>query len=95
MSSKVCGLQYVGSATDKFRSRWNSYKENDRKALRGEEYMQPELFKHFAPGNHDCFLTDCSITLIEKTGVSDPTRREEYWRKVWKTAAPYGLNILS
>ena len=44
LSWKVCGLQYVGSITDKFRFRWNKYKENDRKALRGEEHMQPELF---------------------------------------------------
>ena len=95
MSCKVCGLQYVGSRTDKFRFRWNNYKENDTKALRGEEYMQPERFENFTPENHNCFLTDCSITRIEKTDVSDRTRREEYWRKVWKTAAPYGLNALS
>ena len=54
--------------------------------------MQPELFEHFAADNHNCFLTDCSITLIHKTDGSDPTRREEYWRKVLKTVAPYGLN---
>ena len=95
LSCKVCGLQYVGSTTDKFRFRWNNYKENDRKALRGEEHMQPELFEHFAADNHSCFLTDCSITLIDKTDGSDPTRREEYWRKVLKTVAPYGLNTLS
>ena len=91
LSCKVCGLQYVGSTTDKFRFRWNNYKENDRKALRGEEHMQPELFEHFAADNHSCFLTDCSITLIDKTDGSDPTRREEYWRKVLKTAAPFFL----
>ena len=95
LSCKVCGLQYVGSTTDKFRFRWNNYKENDRKALRGEEHMQPELFEHFAADNHSCFLTDCSITLIDKTDGSDPTTREEYWRKVLKTATPYGLNTLS
>ena len=94
LSCKVCGLQYVGSTTDKFRFRWNNYKENDRKALRGEEHMQPELSEHFAVGNHSCFLTDCSITLIDKTDGSDPTKREEYWRKVLKTVAPYGLNTL-
>ena len=94
LSCKVCGLQYVGSTTDKFPLRWNNYKENDRKALRGEEHMQPELFEHFAADNHSCFLTDCSITLIDKTDGSDPTRREEYWRKVLKTVAPYGLNTL-
>ena len=77
------------------RFRWNNYIENNRKALRGEQHMQPELFKHFAADNHSCFWTDCSITLIDKTDGSDPTRREEYWRKVLKTVAPYGLNTLS
>ena len=76
LSCKVCGLQYVGSTTDKFCLRWNNYKENDRKALRGEEHMQPQLFENFAADNLNCFLTDCSITLIDKTHGSDPTRRE-------------------
>ena len=31
LSCKVCGLQYVGSTTNKFRFRWNNYKEDDRK----------------------------------------------------------------
>ena len=94
MSCNVCGLQYVGSTTDKFRLRWNNYKENDWKAVRGEEHIQSEPFEHFATDNHNRFLTDCSITLTDKTDGSDPTRREEYWRKVLKTVAPYGLNNL-
>ena len=80
LSCKICGLQYVGST-------------DDRKTLRGEEHMQPELFEHFAADNHNCLLTDCNITLTDKTDGSDPTRREEYWRKVLKTVTPYGLNI--
>ena len=32
LSCKVYGLQYVGSTIDKFRLRWNNYKENNRKA---------------------------------------------------------------
>ena len=39
--------------------------------------MQPELFEHFTADNHNCFLTDCSITLIDKTDGSDPRRKEE------------------
>ena len=52
--------------------------------------MQPKCFEHFAAKNHMnhiCFLTDCSITLIDKTDCSDLTRREEYLRKVLKTVA--------
>ena len=57
--------------------------------------MQLELFEHFADDDHNCFLNDCSITLIDKTDGSDPKRREEYWRKVLKTVVPYGLNTLN
>ena len=78
MSGKICGLQYVGSTTDNFRLRWNNYKEDDKKSLRKEGHMQPELFEHFAADNHNHFLTDCSITLIDKTDGSDPRRKGEY-----------------
>ena len=94
LSCKVCGLQYVGSTTDKFRLRWNNYKENNRKAKRGEEHMQPLVFEHFSSNDHNSFLEDCSITLIDKIDGSDPTRREEYWRRVLKTVTPYGLNTI-
>ena len=94
LSCKVCGLQYVGSNTDKFRLRWNNYKENNRKAKRGEEHMQPLVFEHFSSNDHNGFLEDCSITLIGKTDGSDPTRREEYWRRVPKPVTPYELNTI-
>ena len=41
--------------------------------------MQLELFGHFAADDHNCFLTHCSITMIDRTDSSDPTIREEYW----------------
>ena len=92
LSCTVCGLLYVGSATDKFRLRWNNYKENNRKAKRGAEHIQPLVFEHFSSNDHNGLLEDCSITLTDKTDKSDPTRREEYWRRVVKTVTPYGLN---
>ena len=92
LSGKVCGLQYVGSTTNKFRLRWNNYKENSWKVKRGEEHMQPLVFEHFSSNNHNGLLEDCSITRIDKTDGSDPTRREEYWRRVLKIVSPYGLN---
>ena len=49
----ICGLQYVGSTTDRFRLKWNNYKDNDRKAQRSEEHMQPELFEHFHLEKHN------------------------------------------
>ena len=92
---KVCGLQYVGPTTDKVRLRWNNYKENNRKAKRGEEHMQPLVFKYFSSNDHNGFLADCSITLIDKTDGSDPTRREKYWKTVLKAVTPYGLNTIN
>ena len=35
---------------------------------------------------------DWGNTLIDKTDDSDLTRREEYWGKILKTVARYGLN---
>ena len=46
-SCKVCGKEYVGSTTDKFRYRWNNYKNCQRKAERGEDHMQKYLHDHF------------------------------------------------
>ena len=92
--SYLCGLQYVGSTTDKFRLRCSNCKENSQKAKRGDEHMQPLVFKHFSSNDHNGFLEDCSITLIDKTDGSDPTRREEYWRRVLKTVTLYGLNTI-
>ena len=54
--------------------------------------MQPLVFEHFSSNNHNGLLEDCSITRIDKTDGSDPTRREEYWRRILKIVSPYGLN---
>ena len=37
---KVCGMQYNGQTNDEFRCRWNNYKDNNRKRLRGEDHEQ-------------------------------------------------------
>ena len=95
LSCKICGFQYVDSTTDPFRYRWNNYKDNNRKAERGVEHMQADLLKHVASHGHSGFLEDCTITLIDKTDGADPTRREEYWRRVLKTVSPYGLNTVA
>ena len=54
------------------------------------KHMQEDLFEHFASNGHNGFLEDCTVTLIEKTNGADPTRREEYWRRVLKIVSPYG-----
>ena len=39
------------------------------------------------------FLNDISVTLIDKTDPTDPTKREDYWIHTLKTKAPLGLNV--
>ena len=56
--------------------------------------MQLLVFEHFSSNNHNGFLEDYSIAVIDKTDGSDPTRGEVYWRRVLKTVTPYGLNTV-
>ena len=88
LACKICCLQYVGSTTDLFCHRWNNYKDNIRKAERGVEHMQADLFEQFASNGHNGFLEDCTITLIDKTDGTGPTRREDYWGRILKTVSP-------
>ena len=80
LSCKFCGLQYVDSTTDSFRY-----------SIRWNIWT----FEHFASNGHNGFLEVCTITLIDKTDGADPTGREEYWRRVLKTALAYGLNTVA
>ena len=90
---QVCGKQYVGSTTDKFRFQWNNYKNCQRKAERGEDHMQKYLHDHFLSEDHDGLLNNVYIIFIDKTDPSDPERREEFWRTKLRTLAPLGLNV--
>ena len=83
-SCKICGLQYIGSTTDLVRYLWNNYKDNNRKVERVVEQMQEDLFGNFASHRHSGSLEECTIILIGKTDGVDPTRREEYWRRILK-----------
>ena len=55
--------------------------------------MQQHLFEHFSAEGHHSFLEDVSITLMDKTDLSNPLQRENYWRSALKTTAPWGLNV--
>ena len=57
--------------------------------------MQADLFEHFAFNGYNGFLEDFTITLMDKTDTADPTRREEYWRRLLKTVSPYGLKTVA
>ena len=94
LSCKVCGRQYTGQTVDEFRYRWNSYKDNNKKSLMGDEHKQTGFFAHFQGLDHNGFLEDIEITFIDKTDPSNPTRHEEFWIDTLKTRYPLGLNNL-
>ena len=54
---------------------------------------QNYLHQHFLNEGHNGLEYDCEIIFIDKTDLSDPTRRESFWMRVFKTIAPLGLNI--
>ena len=80
-----------------FRSRWNNYKTNARKAARGniESCRQQFLQNHFLQDDHHGFLEDVEVTLIDKTQASEPTKREYHCMRTLKTFYPDGLNLES
>ena len=84
LTCKVFKKQYTGKTVDRFRLRWNNYKESDRKFLRGEEIKQKSLYGHFLSDSHQSFEEDVSICLIDKTDPSDPHKREYYWMRTLK-----------
>ena len=92
-SCKTCGLQYVGSTVERFRFRWNNYKNCQREAAQGGTPPQSFFHQHFLSEGHHGLVNDCEITLIDKTDSSDPTRREFFWIRLRKTYYPLGLNL--
>ena len=52
--------------------------------------MERHLYEHFPLPGLSGFLHDVSITLINKTDPSSPTKREDYWIDSLKIKAPIG-----
>ena len=75
---KQCLKQFVGETADALRRRWNNYKNNTRKFLRGGSCMQQHLFEHFQTRGHTGFVEDVCITFIDKADPFIPTKREDY-----------------
>ena len=75
MSVKVCGKQYVGSTTERFRFRGNNYNDNRCKGKRGKDHTQTFFHEHFLSHDHNGLINDIENIFIDKT---DPTRREEF-----------------
>ena len=97
LSCKSYDKQYVRNTTDHFRSRWNNYNSDIRKAESGdmENVNQKFLQSHFLQRDHQDFLKDVEVRLIDKTQASGPTKREFYWMRTLRTLYPDGLNIES
>ena len=72
LTSNVCLKQYVGQTVEKFRFRWNNYKNNDRNYQEYGTCMQQHLFEHV------------SITMIDKTDPSNLLQRKNYCRSILK-----------
>ena len=66
---KVCGWQYTGQAVDEFRYRWNNYKDNNRKSLKGNECKQAGFFAHFQSLDHHTEITLTKQTCLTQLGV--------------------------
>ena len=55
--------------------------------------MQRHLYEHFTLPGRSGFLYDVSITPIDKTDPSWPTKREDNWIGTLKTKAPMGNSV--
>ena len=58
LSCKVCNMQHNSQTNYGFRYRWNSYRENNRKSLRGEEPTPTDFFAHFQRASQTGFIND-------------------------------------
>ena len=79
ISCKICGLQYVGECTTKWRTRWANYVQHSKYARSGKTHSQPEFHKHFLQEDHFNLTSDVEITLIDKTNSVSPKIREKFW----------------
>ena len=55
--------------------------------------MEEHLYEHDYSENHNGFVEDVTIKLIDKTYGKDAKNRENYWMRTLETLAPVGLNI--
>lgn len=95
ISCKVCGLQYVGSTTTKFRLRFNNHKSRLRahsKMSAANKDRDDTIYKHFhSDGHHG--LQDVEIHLIDKVNSKeDLIAKEGQWAYRLRSVRPEGLN---
>ena len=95
LSCKVCGIQYVGSTSTKFRLRFNNHKSRIRAHTRlsaNEKLRDDLIYRHFnGPGHNG--LDDISVQLIDQVACGkDLVDKEGQWAYRLKCLKPLGLN---
>ena len=85
-------MQYNGQINDEFRYKWNNYKNNGWKSLKGEAHKTSRIFCSLPNSWPQCFINDTEIRFIDKTDPSEPTRREDFWTDTLKICYPLELN---
>ena len=95
ITCKVCGLQYVGSTSTKFRLRFNNHKSRLRAHSRKcniDKESDDFVYKHFhGPGHHG--LRDVSVQIIDKVHNNEKMFiKEGEWAYRLQTLKPEGLN---
>ena len=75
---------------DEFRCRWNNYKDNNQKSLKGQDH-----FANFQTAGDSDFINDTEVRFIDKTGPLDRSRCETFWIDTLKTRYPSSLIILT
>ena len=79
MTCKVCGIQYVGSTTTNFRSRFNNHRSRikDHLKLSSENKMNDDfLYQHFHSSGH-LGLSHLTIQLIDRAMGDRELRKKE------------------
>ena len=95
INCKVCGLQYVGSTTTKFRLRFNNHKSRLRahsKMSAANKGKDDTIYKHFHSDEHQG-LRDIEVHLIDKVNEKDNLlAKEGQWAYRLRSVRPEGLN---
>ena len=92
VNCKQCKIQYVGSTSTKFRTRFNNYKSAHKRYLSNKKINQINFHSHYEQKGHSG-ISDWMVTLIDKAeDVNSLRRKEMFWQYKLNTFAPFGLN---
>ena len=95
ISCKKCNIQYVGSTTTKFRTRFNNHKSRITSHVSltaGQKKKDDLIYQHFNSEGHSG-LMDMSVQLIDCVREEKELREKEgFWIYKLKTISPNGLN---